>query len=473
MRIGCRAALPRVVGLLLFADYLFLALRRDVPVSIPILVGVTAMAVILLAVLFYGGGKEEIQLSPGAILGFALACRLLFVLQAPQLSDDIYRYLWDGLQTLHGNNPYSRTPAASVAFDGWSATILNKVNHPLFHTIYPPAAQVIFAAGAALAKGYGGLKVVLVTLDMATCMVIIALLRTMNLPVWRAVLYAWHPLPIIEIAWSGHIDVAAVLFLFAAVALVIRSGEGADLKKGLRGTARVKTIVLHSGAGAAVALSILVKVIPLIYLPVLLCAAIAPLYLAGGCVSALALFSIPFLPDLSHMLASLGIYLQNWEFANAAFRTLRTLLDSGSQTRMVLASLSVALILVITILFRRRTRQQGSPVAPGLMDSLYLVTFVYLLLAPTLHPWYALYLAALLPFSAGPAGLVLSWAVFLAYHVTIRYSILGEWAENDLIAAVIWLSPVLAWSITFFVRRFSRLATSSSPTPDHPHRRQE
>jgi hypothetical protein len=444
-----KVAFSWLLGLLLFADYLFLAIQQDIRSSIPGLVAVTALAVTLLAVLLYMGEKEQLQLSPGAILSLGLACRLLFLFQSPRLSDDIYRYLWDGLQILHGNNPYSLTPATSVAFDAWSTTILKKVNHPHLFTAYPPAAQIIFAAGAALAKDYVGLKVILVTLDMSACAVIVKLLRTMNLPTWRAALYAWHPLPIIEIAGSGHIDGAALLFFLIAVSLAVATPMGIGLKESDRQSGRWKILARHLGGGTAIAFSVLVKLIPLIYLPLLLCAATGPLCLAAGCVAALGLFSIPFLPDLTHMFVTLGIYLQNWEFANAAFRTLRVVLASRDRAKVVLACLSAILIVVITLSFWRRAKEQADTAPPDLMKSFYFVTLAFLLLTPTLHPWYALYLAAFLPFAAGPAGLVLSWAVFLSYHVLIRYSILGEWVESDLISGAIWCSPALAWFVVF------------------------
>jgi len=456
MKAGYGSVLPPAAGLFLFADYLFLALQKDVASSIPVLVGVTAVAVMVLAALFHMGGKGEVHLSPAAVLGLALACRLLFLFKAPGLSDDINRFLWDGLQTLHGNNPYSLTPAASTAFDALSGAILKKVNHPQFFTIYPPAAQAVFAAGVALAKNYTGLKILLITFDMAGCLLIIRLLRTMNLPPWRAVLYAWHPLPIIEIAWSGHVDGAAIFFLLAAISLMVSPFGVAARTEDSRISTRPQALFRCSAAGAVLAFSILVKVIPLIYLPLFLCAAGSPFALAAGCVAVAALSSIPFLPDLAHMFTSLGVYARNWEFANAAFRTLRTLLDSGDRARLVLMGLAAILILAAAFSFRRRSGRQGRGGSADLMEPLYLITFVFLLLTPTLHPWYALYLAALLPFSAGPAGLVLSWTVFLSYHVLIGYSILGQWVENDLIAAAIWLGPVAAWTAALAARKRSR-----------------
>jgi len=456
MKAGCRAALPPAAGLFLFADYLFLALQRDVASSIPVLVGVTAVAVMVLAALFYMGGKGEVHLSPAAVLGLALACRLLFLFKAPGLSDDINRFLWDGLQVLHGNNPYRLTPAASTAFDALSGAILGKVNHPQFFTIYPPAAQAVFAAGAALAKNYTGLKILLIVLDMAGCLLIIRLLRAMNLPPWRAVLYAWHPLPIIEIAWSGHVDGAAIFFLLATISFIMRPSSGIKIPGKGGGSILPRSLPRYLAGGATLGLSALIKVIPLIYLPVFLCAAASPFAMAAGCAAAMVLSSIPFLPHLTHMFSSLGVYARNWEFANAAFRTFRTLLGSGDQARLVLMGLAAILILAAAFSLRRRSGRQGGGGPGDLMQSLYLITFVFLLLTPTLHPWYALYLAAFLPFSAGPAGLVLSWTVFLSYHVLIGYSILGQWVESDLIAAAIWLAPVAAWAASFAARKRSR-----------------
>ena len=453
------ALFVRALGPLLFADYLFLAFHRDVASSIPALTGVTALAVILLAVALYVAEREELRISPATILIFALAARLLFVFLSPGLSDDLYRYLWDGLQTLHGNNPYALSPAASIPFDPSSAAILKKVNHPQYCTIYPPGAQAIFAGGAALGGSVVGFKLLLVGLDMATCSVIMALLASMNLPLWRTILYAWHPLPVIEIAWSGHIDGGAILFLLISLLFVIYP---ANKKEGTAAMPfRWKGLIRAAAAGAALALSVLTKLIPLIYLPLLFSAAAARFTLAAAGIVTVTLLSLLFLPDLAHMLTSLDIYLRNWEFSNAAFRSLRTLLGSGDLARSICAFLLTLTIAAATVSFVRKRHGRAIPSASDLAASLYVVSLAFCLFTPTLHPWYALYLVAFLPFAAGPAGLVLSWTVFLSYHVIIRYAILGEWTESSLVAAVIWLSPIIATLAAFLGKRLRPKAGSS------------
>ena len=80
------------------------------------------------------------------------------------------------------------------------------ITHPEMHTIYPPAAQLFFAAGAAFGKSVTGMKIIFIIFDVFTCMLLIKLLIALDMPVWRSVLYAWHPLPVLEISGSGHVD---------------------------------------------------------------------------------------------------------------------------------------------------------------------------------------------------------------------------------------------------------------------------
>jgi hypothetical protein len=460
MKAGTTILFCRAAGYILLGDYLILALQRDPASSIPVLVGVTALAVILLATLFHLGGKDEIPISPAAILGFALAMRLLFLFQPPFLSDDIYRYVWDGLQTLQGHNPYSLTPATSAALDGAAAAILKRINHPEFFTIYPPSAQVVFASGA-LAGNWIGMKAVLILLDLAACGVLIALLRAVGLPAWRSILYAWHPLPVIEIAWSGHIDGAAILFLLMALLFILRPRNASKPAGSFSRPVSRGAVSRPLFGGMALAVSILTKLVPLIYLPLILSGAFAPVYVTLGIIVAALALSVLFFPGILHMFTSLGIYLQHWEFANFGFRALRTFLGSGNAARMVLACLLISAVAFIVLNFRRQEARRPDNAPLHLMESLYFITLAFLLLNPTLHPWYALYLAAFLPFAANPAGLILSWAVFLSYHVMIRYAILGEWRENDVVAAAIWLSTALAavstWAATLSGRLFLRI----------------
>ena len=93
----------------------------------------------------------------------------------------------------------------------------------------------------------------------------------------------------------------------------------------------------------------------------------------------------------------------------------------------------------------------------GFLKTCYLISFAFLFLTPTLHPWYALSLICFLPFFAGPSGLVFSWSVFLGYRVLIPYTIQGEWDENTTTAFMIWVAPVTAFIASYLANRAKQL----------------
>ncbi len=408
--------------------------------SIAALAGMSAIVMVSLAIALFVGDGGDIGWSPRTIIFLAVAFRLMFLFRSPELSSDIFRYLWDGLTLLHGNNPYSSAPTDAKPFAAASASLLNQVNHPHLITIYPPAAQIIFAMGA-FVGGIAGIKTLLAGADIATCVIIMRILFHMKLPPSRAVLYAWHPLPILEIAGSGHIDGAGIFFLMLALMLLIPRNDFAAISFSNKGPS--------PAAGAAFSTAILVKLFPLVFFPLFL-------FLAGGkgrgpfilgAVIGCAALSIPFLPGLFNMFTTLGVYARNWEFAGFAFQALHKVFPDGVTARLILAAaFFLAAATLYASLFRKRANPAEDAYTPLLFPeafkTAYCVALAFLLLTPTLHPWYALYLACLLPFVPGTAGLVLTWAVLLSYRVLINFALLGAWEEKDAIPAIIWLAAV-------------------------------
>lgn len=463
-----------VLSLAVACPYVYLSLQNDLRLSIPALIGCSAVVVMSLSILLYAGERGQLHLPPGVILFFAILFRLLFVFRAPELSDDIYRYLWDGLQTLRGVNPYSLAPAGVEAYDVGSAVLLSRVNHPALVTIYPPVSQIVFAAGAALSHSLAGMKIILGILDIATCAVILHLLHRLGLPAWRATLYAWHPLPVIEIAGSGHIDgVGILLSLVTILILVAPPQAGSDRGRPVnRSGSSDKLGLLRSfqpgqrtgffnwgkrlrsfTAGFVFSASVLVKEIPIFFLPVLLLSGPRRMVMLLGFASGLIALSAPFMPDLYHMFVTLGVYLQDWEFSNFFFRLLRRLSLSGNCVRLALAALFVACVLYQTFVFGKKRPRDTQKVIGDAFKAQYVIVLAFLLLTPTLHPWYALYLVAFFPFVVGPAGLVLSWAVFLSYGVLIEYGATGRWIESDIAPAAMWFSPVFAYLMSKVAER--------------------
>jgi hypothetical protein len=174
-------------------SYLILALQDDLRLALPLLTAIAALVSMLLCFCLYAGQQDRRLCTPGQVLVVAILVRAMFVFRPPELSDDIFRYLWDGLQMLAGQNPYALPPAAVLPDGRMPAGLAVLVNHPHLTTIYPPAAQLVFAAGASLNAGVVGIKALLVLLDLLTCILLMRILQMLQKPTWLVVLYAWHP----------------------------------------------------------------------------------------------------------------------------------------------------------------------------------------------------------------------------------------------------------------------------------------
>jgi alpha-1,6-mannosyltransferase len=148
----------------------------------------------------------------------------------PLLSSDIYRYVWDGRVQAAGINPYRYVPAAeALAFlrDGTIFPHINRAESAV--TIYPPVAQFFFLIVTRISESVTTMRLALLGCEAVTVALIILLLRRMNRPVSRVVAYFWHPLPLWEIANSGHVDalMVALMLLGLWIALTGHALRGA------------------------------------------------------------------------------------------------------------------------------------------------------------------------------------------------------------------------------------------------------
>ena len=206
----------------------------------------------------WGVARGRLRLSVAQIALVALAPRLILAIGSfPHLSDDVWRYMWDGhVQTAGRLNPYSLAPAAEALVplhtDFWSL-----INHAEVPTIYPPAAQLVFAAVMGLGGGLIGMRLVMVAVEFAALGAVWRLAgRGEQLSAPRrglvTALLLWNPLMIMEFSASGHLDVLAMTTLTWGVALVVprrRKREGVLMSEAPR------SWWSWLGAGALVGLS--------------------------------------------------------------------------------------------------------------------------------------------------------------------------------------------------------------------------
>jgi alpha-1,6-mannosyltransferase len=189
------------------------------------------------------------------ILGSAAIMRVMVVVFPPFLSNDMYRYIWDGWVQGAGINPYRFIPAdPHLAFLRDAAVFPNINRADYAHTIYPPAAEMIFFLVSGTAKLLAvppvlAMKVFMLGFEGVGIWAMLQLLDLAGLPRARILIYAWNPVTVWEFAGSGHVDAIAICFIALALLAVC---------KGLRGW-----------GAAALAAAVLTKFLPVILLPAL------------------------------------------------------------------------------------------------------------------------------------------------------------------------------------------------------------
>ena len=454
--------LPKITGpvlqfilpMLLFASYVTIAIFSDLRTAAPEMLAVTALITVLITATAYWGDTTKHHCSPYFILAVAAGIRCLFVFHDPQLSDDVYRYLLDGSHILAGQNPYGIVPKNVPPTNVALATLAVKVNHPHLTTIYPPAAQILFALGTWLG-GMTGLKLLFIVMDLVLVAFIIRITSILGISSWWTILYAWHPLPVLEIAASGHVDGAGLTALFAAFYFLRPSENPTKPKRFQNG--RLPEMLRFVSAGFLYAVAVLVKLFPVVFLPLAFCIIRKRQFIPflAGLISGCFLLLYLFLPDIFQSLHTLHLYAATWEFSGFIFQTLRGLGLEGITARTILAA---AFCLLSLYCYRKATHLKNDDISvqeklATILTAQYLISFGFLLLTPTLHPWYGLYMLVFLPFTPSAGGIILTWSILLGYNVLVSYALLNQWTENSLIPVLIWFGPAMAMSAAHLRRR--------------------
>ncbi len=181
-------------------------------------------------------------------LVFAALLRLSILFSPPYLSDDIYRYIWDGRVEAAGINPYRYIPADDALKNLRDEKIYPKINRRDYaHTIYPPTAEAIYFLTTRVSESVTWMKATMIGFETLAVWAIAQLLASFGLPRQRVLLYAWHPLAVWEFAGSGHLDAIAIAFI--ALALLARRKN------------------VEAATGIALACATLVKFFPIVLLP--------------------------------------------------------------------------------------------------------------------------------------------------------------------------------------------------------------
>jgi hypothetical protein len=355
------------------------------------------------------------------LAGIGILFRLIFILAIPNLSQDFYRFIWDGRMLTQSINPYLFTPDYILN----DPTAILQVSMPqaqeLFNGMgdlsaghfsnYPPINQLFFAIAALFAgKSILGsiviLRVIVILADIGILYFGKKLLDKLSLPISNIFWYFLNPFVIIEL--SGNLHFEGVMLFFVVWSLYL----------------------LHRGkwfwAAIILAVSVGVKLIPLLFLPLFFQYFIQKKSLTQGfwnftkfCLVVLGVVLLLFSPFLSsefilNFTNTVNLWFQNFEFNASIYNIVKWIGFEYYDTNMIKPYGSISPFLVIgailTLTFFRMNRTTKE-----LITAMLFGISIYFLFATTVHPWYICTPLILSVFTKYKFPIVWSAAVILSY----------------------------------------------------------
>ncbi|HSP11527.1 MAG TPA: glycosyltransferase 87 family protein [Salegentibacter sp.] len=319
------------------------------------------------------------------LASLALLYRLIYLFALPNLSQDFYRFLWDGKLILEGINPYLFKPNELIAnYQGiWTELYeemgsLSQGNY----TSYPPVNQFIFAVsaflgGKSILESVIVMRIIIILADLGTLFFGRKLLQNLGLPKHQIFWFILNPFIIIELTGNLHFEGVMLFFLIWSLYL------------------------LHQGkwlfSAVLLGISVSVKLIPLMFLPLLwnyfrkddqLGISKLGLYYASAGLTVLLTF-LPFLSSelISNLSTSIGLWFQKFEFNASIYYLVRWIGFELKGYNIIATAGKVLPVLTLLIIFGLAFFRRNYSTTTLITSMLFGIT-AYFFLSTTVHPWY-------------------------------------------------------------------------------------
>ena len=350
--------------------------------------------------------------------------RLIFLFSIPLLSDDIYRFIWDGSQILHGINPFSYTPKElmSLNYDWIDPLLFQKMNSPNYFSVYPPINQFIFWLSAIPGKGnllasVIIMRVIIILFDFGNIYFIRKLLIYFKKDERLVFLYALNPLVIIEFTGNLHFEVVMIFFTLWSVWLLLNNRW------------ILSSIVLG--------LAVCTKLLPIIFLPLFIryIGWKKTIYAGLICGFVVLILFLPFIHSLKlleNIISSIQLYYGKFEFNGSIYQILKAVgwKILGYNPIAFTSKILIVLALVGFLISYVKSK--------NILEGIFWLMFTYCICSAIVHPWYILILVALTPFVKWRFALIWSMLICLSYYtysvvpydenlwlVLVEYGLLG------------------------------------------------
>lgn len=345
------------------------------------------------------------------LLFVGILFRLVFLVHEPNLSQDFYRFIWDGELVSNFINPYLLTPNEFLKDGMPSIPLLNETFVGMGdlsarnYSNYPPLNQLIFAVSTTF--GYNtilgsviSMRLFIILADIGIFYFGRKLLKNLNLSPHLIFWYFLNPLIIIEL--TGNLHFEGVMLSFFTISLYFLS--------------------IHKWKFAAVlmACSISIKLIPLMFLPLFfkhLGFKKSMLFYSIIATVTILLFS-PFYSSefISNYTETIGLWFSNFEFNASIYNAIKlfAVQFEAKPWELIITYGQITPFIIFTLVLLFTFLRKNEKITVLITSMLYILT-AYFLLASTVHPWYITFLVLLTIFTEFRYSLAWSLVVVLSY----------------------------------------------------------
>ena len=394
-----------ILAILSFLSYYFLAFEtiRENFIQLVFFFGLAFLAYSEL--LKKEWGKRQVYI----LLGMGFLFRSIFIFATPELSDDVYRFIWDGRLWLNGIEPYALLPSGVLKLSNFNELIgINQelyasLNSPNYYSVYPPFLQWIFRFGAVMFPTWDFgfivfLKSIIILLEIGSVYFIISLLKHFEFHFRRVLIYALNPLVIVELTGNVHFEAAAICGLLGTIYFLAKN---------------------HTVAGGvSILLAIISKLNPLMWMPFwikrLSFKKLLIFFLVCGLGMIFSFWSVSSISHFWNFKESFDLYFGTFEF-NASIWNIIKYIGFQVKGYNILQSATLYLSLFVLIFIVGYSLFEKDRSLKNIFKPLLIAYFVYLLFATIVHPWYITPLIALVVFIPFRFPLVWSMTAVLSY----------------------------------------------------------
>lgn len=364
------------------------------------------------------------------LTGIAILFRLVFFIATPNLSQDFYRFIWDGRMILEGFNPYLHTPDSFISSGQFPIAQAQELYEGMgslsagHFTNYPPIKQFIFMIAAVFSgKNILGSVIVfrtfIIAADIGTLYIGTKLLERLKMPLHHIFWYILNPFIIIELTGNLHFEGIMIFLLLLSLYLL--------------------QLDYWKTAAIAFALSVSVKLIPLLFLPLLFqyfkknknelpseeksenlnlstlnLKKLIGFYAIIGWTTLLLFMPFYSSEFINNYSKTVGLWFSTFEFNASLYyiaRQIGYVLTSYNQIGLIGKFIPILTILIVISLtfFRKNTT------TAQLITNMLLAITLYYFISTTVHPWYLATLLILSVFTKYKFPLVWSFVIILSY----------------------------------------------------------